>query len=90
MGVTFPGLFQDLTGAILSVVGDVPVNNEAPTVTSSISQDLPAQSFGGAHNGRVCVCAFIGASVRACCERLRLYGVSKKKKIKYMKMDVVG
>ena len=27
---------------------------------------LPAQSFGGAHRGRVCVCAFIGVSVCAC------------------------
>jgi hypothetical protein len=31
-------LFQDLTGAMLSVVGDVPVNNEAPVVTSSTSR----------------------------------------------------
>ena len=26
----------------------------------------PAQSFGGAHRGRVCVCAFIGVSVCTC------------------------
>jgi hypothetical protein len=49
------------------VGGDVPVDSEAPVVTSSISRpDLPAQSFGGAHRGRVCVCAFIGVSVCAC------------------------
>jgi hypothetical protein len=30
-----------------------------------------AQSFEGAHRSRVCVCVFIGVSVRACCERLR-------------------
>ena len=28
--------------------------------------DIPTQSFGGAHRGRVCVCAFIGVSVCAC------------------------
>ena len=27
--------------------------------------DMPAQSFGGAHRGRVCVYAFIGMSVCA-------------------------
>src|SRR3990170_5807148 len=26
--------------------------------------DMPAQSLGGAHRGRVCVCAFIGVSMR--------------------------
>ena len=35
------------------------------------SPDLPVQSFEGAHRGRICVCVFIGVSVRACCERLR-------------------
>jgi hypothetical protein len=35
------------------------------------SRDLSAQSFGGAHRGRVCVRVFIGVSVRACCGRLR-------------------
>jgi hypothetical protein len=38
------------------VGGDVSVDSEALVVTSSISRpDLPAQSFGGAHRGRVCV-----------------------------------
>ena len=47
--------------------GDVPVDSEAPVVTSSISRlDPPAQYFGGAHRGRVCVRAFIGVSVCAC------------------------
>ena len=32
----FLDLFQDLTGTILSVIGDVPVDSEAPVVTSSI------------------------------------------------------
>uniref|UniRef100_A0ACD6ADM6 Uncharacterized protein n=1 Tax=Avena sativa TaxID=4498 RepID=A0ACD6ADM6_AVESA len=45
---------------ILSVGGDVSVDSEAPVVTSSISRpDPPTQFFGGAHRGRVCVCAFI-------------------------------
>jgi hypothetical protein len=30
-----------------------------------------AQSFGGAHRGRVCVHVFIWVSVHECCERLR-------------------
>ena len=47
--------------------GDVPVDSEAPVVTSSISRpDPPAQYFGGAHRGRVCMCAFIGMSVCMC------------------------
>jgi hypothetical protein len=49
------------------VGGDVPVKNEALMVTSSISKSSPpAQSSGGAHRDRVCVCAFIGVSVYAC------------------------
>jgi hypothetical protein len=53
------------------VVSDVPVNDEASVVTSRMSRFAGAQSFGGAHKGRVCVRVFIGVSVRACCERLR-------------------
>jgi hypothetical protein len=53
------------------VVSDVPVDDEAPLVTSRISRSAGAQSFGGAHSGRVCVCVFIGVSVSACCEYLR-------------------
>ncbi len=42
MGANFLGF----NGVVLSVVGDVPVDSEAPVVTSSISPgfDLPAQS----------------------------------------------
>jgi hypothetical protein len=40
-------------------------------VTSGISRSAGAQSFGGAHRGRICVRVFIGVSVRACCECLR-------------------
>jgi hypothetical protein len=52
------------------VVSDVPVDDEAPLVTSGSSISTGAQSFGAAHRGRVCVRVFIGVSVRACCERL--------------------
>jgi hypothetical protein len=65
------------------VVSDVPVDDETPIVTSGISRSVGAQSFEGAHRGRVCVCVFIGVSVHACSERLRCtVWLSKKYKIK--------
>jgi hypothetical protein len=45
------------------VVSDVPVDDEAPVVTSRISRSAGARSFGGAQRGRVCVRVFIGVSV---------------------------
>jgi hypothetical protein len=48
------------------VVSNVPVDDDAPLVTSRISRSVGAQSFGGAHSGRVCVHVFIGVSVRVC------------------------
>jgi hypothetical protein len=51
------------------VVSGVPVDDEAPLVTSRISRFAGVQSFGGAHRGRVCVRVFIWVIVRACCER---------------------
>jgi hypothetical protein len=39
-------------------------------VTSGISRSVGAQSFGGAHRGRVCVRVFTWVSVRACFKRL--------------------
>jgi hypothetical protein len=45
------------------VVSDVPVDDEA-LVTSGISRSAGAQSFRGAHRGRVCVRVFIGVCVR--------------------------
>jgi hypothetical protein len=60
------------------VVSDVPVDDEAPLVTSGISRSAGTKSFGGAHRGRVCVRVFIRMSVRAYCERLRC-AVSLKK-----------
>jgi hypothetical protein len=59
------------------VVSDVPVDDEAPLVTSGISRSAGAQSFGGTHRGRVCVRVFIGVS-GACCERLRCTVLFKK------------
>jgi hypothetical protein len=42
-----------------------------PVLTSRISRSVGAQSFGGAHRGRVCVRVFIGVSVHVCYARLR-------------------
>ena len=52
------------------MVSDVPVDNEAPMVTSGISRSA-GPVLRGAHRGRVCICVFIGVNMRACCERLR-------------------
>jgi hypothetical protein len=49
---------MDLSGVVLPVIGDVPVDSEAPMVTSFVL----AQSFGGAHRGRV----FLHMSECAC------------------------
>jgi hypothetical protein len=65
--LNFPGF----TGVMRYVVSDVLVDDEAPLVTSGISRSAGAQSFGGAHRGRVCVRVFIWVSVRVCCKRLR-------------------
>jgi hypothetical protein len=49
------------------VGGDVPVNSEALLVTDFINLKIkPAQSFGRAHKGKVCVRVFIGVSARTC------------------------
>jgi hypothetical protein len=61
------------------VVGDVPADDEALVMTSGISESAGTQSFRGAHRGRGRVHVFIGVSVCACCERLRLYCVILKK-----------
>ena len=45
------------------MISDVPVDDEAPVVTSGIFRFVGAQSFRGAHKGSV--------SVRAYCGRLR-------------------
>jgi hypothetical protein len=55
------------------VGGDVSVDSEVSMVTSSISRpDPPAQSFEGAHKGRMCVCVhkdecmYVYMSARVC------------------------
>jgi hypothetical protein len=49
------------------VGGDVPVDSETLLVNDFVNLKIkPAQSFGGAHRGRVCVRVFIGVSARTC------------------------
>jgi hypothetical protein len=61
------GFISGFNSAILSVVGDVPVDSEASVVISSISRLAgPTHFFEGAYKGRVCVRAFVGVSVRSC------------------------
>jgi hypothetical protein len=49
------------------VGGDVPVDSETILVTNFMNLKIkPAQSFGGAHRGRVCVRVFIGVSAHTC------------------------
>jgi hypothetical protein len=49
------------------VGGDVPVDSKVLLVTDFMNLKInPAQSFGGAHRGRVCVCMFIGVSAHTC------------------------
>ncbi|KAF8760449.1 hypothetical protein HU200_010160 [Digitaria exilis] len=68
----FLDLFQDLTGAILSVVGNVPVGSEAPVVTSSIWRicrpSLSEVLIGVGLRAYVCrgKCAFVYMSVCVC------------------------
>jgi hypothetical protein len=42
------------------VVTDVPVDDESSVVTSRIFISVSAQSFEGAHRGRVCIRVFTG------------------------------
>jgi hypothetical protein len=52
---------------ILSVGGDVPVDSETFLVTDFLNLKIkPAQSYEGAHRGRVCVHVFIGVSGHTC------------------------
>ena len=56
-----------INGAMLSVVGDVPVDSEAPVATSSISRFVgQTQFFRDAPRDRVCMRVFIGVNVRSC------------------------
>jgi hypothetical protein len=52
---------------ILLVRGDVPVDSETLLVIDFVNLKIkPAQSFIGAHRGRVCVHIFIEVSVYIC------------------------
>jgi hypothetical protein len=49
------------------VGGNVPVDSEALLVTDFMNLKIkPAQSFGGAHRGKLCVRVFIGVSDHTC------------------------
>jgi hypothetical protein len=52
----FLNLFQDLSGAILLVVGDMPIDNEARVVTSSISRTCRLNLSKVLIGVELCVC----------------------------------
>ena len=64
------------------MVSDVPVDYEAPVVTSRIFRSASAQSFGGAHRGRVCVRVFIGCECACVLCASSLYCVILQKKLR--------
>ena len=64
------------------MVSDVLVDDEAPVVTSRIFRSAGAQSFGGAHRGRVCVRVFIGCECACVLWASSLYCVILKKNYK--------
>ena len=52
--ISFAG--PNATSLDLSVVGDIPINNETPMVTSSVSsRGFVGPVFEGAHMGSICV-----------------------------------
>jgi hypothetical protein len=49
------------------VGSDVPVNSETLLMTDFVNLKIkPAQSFGGAHRGKVCMRVFIEVSAHTC------------------------
>ena len=62
------------------MVSDIPVDDEASVVTSIIFRSAGAQSFGGAHRGRVCVRVFIGCECVCVLWASSLYCVILKKR----------
>jgi hypothetical protein len=62
------------------VVSDIPVGDEVPLVISGISRSAGAQSFEGAHKGKVCVCVIIGVSVRVVSGCVVLCNLKRKKR----------
>jgi hypothetical protein len=66
---------------IFSVGGDVLVDSETLLVADFMNFKIKsAQSFGGAHRGRVCVRVFIGVSARTCMS-IYVYTVFLKKEL---------
>ena len=61
-------IYFRIFGDAHSVWGDVPVDDEA--WLRKTQDDMPAQSFEGAHRDRMCMCAFIRMSVCACIRAL--------------------
>jgi hypothetical protein len=53
------------------VVSGVPVDDEAPMMISGISRFVGAQSFGGAHRGRILRACIHRGECACVCERLR-------------------
>jgi hypothetical protein len=67
---------------ILSVGDDVPVDSKTLLMTDFVNLKIKmAQSFGGAHRGRMCVCVYRG-EYSYVYEYLHLYCVSQKKEIR--------
>ena len=63
------------------MISDVPVDDDAPVVTSGIFRFAGAQSFGGTHRGRVCVRVFIGCECACVLWTSSLYCVILKKNV---------
>jgi hypothetical protein len=69
---------------ILSVGGDVSVDNEALLVTDFVNFKIkPTHSFGGAHKDRIYVCVYRD-EYSYMYDYLYLYCVSKKSTLKYI------
>ena len=64
--LVFFGFISEFNGAILSAVDDVPVDSEAPVMTSSISRFAGPTQFSEVLIGVVCVRVFIRVSMRSC------------------------
>ena len=71
------------------MVSDVPVDDEAPVVTSGIFRSAGAQSFGGAHRGRVCVRVFIECECACVLWASSLYCVILKKQSSNLRIKIL-
>jgi hypothetical protein len=71
------------------VGGDVPVDSNTLLVTDFVNLKIkPAQSFEGAHRGRVCVRVFIGMSARTCMSIYVCIVFLKKKRIQQKNLEM--